>query len=166
MIGTAIEAKKIKQIILVAVIVLSYLIINNIFNLETKITDHYKNLFYFCADKKGIDSYQAFFDGNTPRDYEVARYLRMNTSKKDQIFIWGNNAQLYKMSEKTPPMRYTVAYHILYFPTGVDEMKNMVKNKKPQFIVIMPNVPEIPMTLDNYVEKIDIHGVKIYEKIL
>ena len=33
-----------------------------------------------------------------------------NISKKsDNIFIWGNNAQVYKLTEKLPPGRYTVA---------------------------------------------------------
>lgn len=166
LIGAAIYAKKFQKIILAITLLIVYLIINNTFNLETKITDHYKNLYYFCSDKKDLANYQAFFDQGVPRDYEVARYLRLNTNKNDKVFIWGNNAQLYKMINKTPPMRYTVAYHILYFPTGVEEMKKMLNDKKPEFIVIMPNVPEIPTNLENYTEVRDISGTKIYEKIL
>lgn len=166
LIGAAFFTKKIQRIIIVFILLIVYLIINNTFDLETRISDHYKNLYYFCSDKKDLNSYQSFFDGGVPRDYEVARYLRMNAGKDDKVFIWGNNAQMYKLIDKTPLMRYTVAYHILYFPTGIDEMQKMLKEKNPEFIVIMPNVPEIPTTLENYIEIRDINGVKIYEKIL
>ena len=135
-------------------------------NFKGKIIRHYTNLLQFCSDKKDLASYQAYFDGNTPRDYELARYIRMNTKKDESIFVWGNNAQLYKLSEKTPIVRYTVAYHITGFPLGLKDTENAIKNKKPKFIILMPNVAEFPFSLSNYNERIDIRGAKIYEKVL
>lgn len=164
MVGTIIEEKK-TRVLLAIFLVVGYLAIINTFNLKGKIIQHYTNLIAFCSDKKDVASYQAFFDSNTPRDYDLARYIKANTTKDDSIFIWGNNAQVYKLSEKTPIMRYTVAYHITNYPTGLSEMENAIRTKEPKLIVIMPNVPEFPMKLINYEEKIDIRGVKIYEKV-
>ena len=164
MVGTIIEEKK-TRILLIIFLVAGYLAIINTFNLKGKIIQHYTNLIAFCSDKKDVASYQAFFDGNTPRDYDLARYIKANTTSDESIFIWGNNAQVYKLADKTPIMRYTVAYHITNYPTGLSEMENAIRTKSPKLIIVMPNVPEFPMNLASYEEKIDIRGVKIYEKI-
>ncbi len=165
MVGAIIEEKK-TRIVLIIFLVIGYLAIVNIFNLKRdKLINHYTNLIAFCSDKKDASSYQAFFDGNTPRDYDLARYIKAHTTKDESIFLWGNNAQIYKLAEKTPIMRYTVAYHITNYPTGLSEMENAIRTKEPKLIVVMPNVPEFPMKLINYEEKIDIRGVKIYEKV-
>lgn len=164
MIGTIIEEKKTRALLAIFLIV-GYIAVINTFNLKGKIIQHYTNLIAFCSDKKDVSSYQSFFDGNTPRDYDLARYIKANTTKDESIFIWGNNAQVYKLAEKTPIMRYTVAYHITNYPTGLSEMENAIRTKEPKLIIIMPNVPEFPMKLINYEERIEIRGVKIYEKV-
>lgn len=161
--GTIIEEKK-TRIFLSVFLVIGYLLVINTFNFKGKLIQHYTNLIAFCTNQKDVSSYQAFFDRNTPRDYEIAKYIKSNTAKDESIFIWGNNAQVYKLSEKTPIMRYTVAYHITNYPTGLFEMKNAINNKKPKLIIVMPNVPDFPFPLINYDQKIDIRGVKIYEK--
>lgn len=163
MIGLAIYEKK-ARISASAVIIISYLLINHSFNLKFEFFSYYSNLIAFCSGKKDISSYQSFFDKNTPRDYELAEYIKMHTGKNDFIYIWGNNAQLYKLSNKTPITRYTVAYHSTNFPSGIAEMKNAIKTKKPKLIIIMPNVPPFPADLSEYNEKINIKNATIYEK--
>lgn len=164
MIGTIIEEKR-TRIFLLVFLIAGYIAVINTFNLKGKIVQHYANLIAFCSNKKDTTSYQSFFDRNTPRDYELARYIKANTNENESIFVWGNNAQVYKLAEKTPIMRYTVAYHITNYKTGIIEMQSAIKNKKPKLIIIMPNVPEFPLPLINYNEKINIREVKIYEKV-
>lgn len=164
MIAAIIEEKK-TRIFLIVFLIAGYIAVINTFNLKGKIIQHYTNLIAFCSSKKDVSSYQSFFDRNTPRDYELARYVKANTTKEDSIFIWGNNAQVYKLAEKTPIMRYTVAYHITNYPTGLTEMDIAIKTKKPKFIIVMPNAGDYPLSLTDYDKKINIRGAEIYEKI-
>jgi hypothetical protein len=164
MIGAIIADKK-ERLLLIAFLIIGILAVHNTFKLNVKkVVPYYMNMVNFCGNKKDVASYQGFFDWNTPRDYELARYIKSNTNSEDRIFIWGNNAQLYKLSDKTPIMRYTVAYHITNYKTGISEMENAIKNKKPRLIIVMPNVPEFPLPLTGYEEKINLKDVLIYEK--
>ncbi|TXH54008.1 MAG: hypothetical protein E6Q89_08660 [Bacteroidia bacterium] len=165
LIGAIIELKR-ERVFIITVFFVGYIIINNSFNFfDEKFLNYYSNLVSFCQNKKDVNSYQSFFDPITPRDYELARYINMNTQRDESIFIWGNNAQLYKLTNKTPLLRYTVAYHITGYPTGIEEMKNAIDKKKPELIIVMPNVGEFPYSLNNYQEKINIGGAIVYEKI-
>lgn len=165
MIGAILSSKKEKFFILLFLLI-GLLAVLNTFKLKAKFIPYYSNLIAFCSDKKDLTSYQSFFDGNTPRDYELARYIKSNTKKSDSIFIWGNNAQVYKLSNKIPIMRYTVAYHITNYTTGISEMENAINTKKPKLIILMPNVPSFPLPLNDYNEKINIRNATIYEKVL
>lgn len=143
-----------------------FILVYSNFKLYEKIIPYYSNLLEFCSDKKDVDSYQSFFDDITPMDYKIASYIRANSKDSDSVFIWGNNAQVYKLSDRIPLFRYTVAYHILGYETGVKEMETAINKKQPKIIVVMPNVPKYPLTLLKYERKIDIMGAIIYEKIL
>ncbi|MBI2621124.1 MAG: glycosyltransferase family 39 protein [Candidatus Levybacteria bacterium] len=164
MIGVSISARK-ERFFLIILLALSIVAILNTFKLKAKFIPYYSNLISFCTNKKDVSSYQSFFDRNTPRDYELARYIRANTSSNESIFIWGNNAQVYKLSNKIPIMRYIVAYHITNYPTGFTEMQNAINSKRPKLIIVMPNVPPFPLSLNEYNEKINIRNATIYERI-
>ncbi|MBI4098131.1 MAG: glycosyltransferase family 39 protein [Candidatus Levybacteria bacterium] len=165
MIGLLFFAKK-ERFFILLFLLLSLFAVSNTFKIKAKFIPYYSNLIAFSNDKKGLNAYQSFFDGNTPRDYELARYIKANTAEQDSIFIWGNNAQVYKLSNKVPIMKYTVAYHITNYPTGVLEMENAINTKKPKLIIVMPNAPAFPLPLSNYNEKINIRNAQVYEKVL
>lgn len=164
MIGAIINYKK-ERIILTIILIISFFVINYAFVLNTGIVKYYANFIDYYLYKKSTFEYQSFFDKRTPLDYQIASYIKANTTKEDEVFIWGDNAQVYKISEKTPILRYTVAYHITYFPLGIENMKDALTSKKPKLIVIMPNAPKFPLPLSNYSEKMDFQGARIYEKI-
>lgn len=164
MIGAIIQYQK-ERLALFTVLVLGFLSVAFIFDFKGEIVKYYSNFIDFTLNKKDITSYQSFFDRNTPRDYELARYIRANTGPNDTVFIWGDNAMVYKLADKTPLLRYTVAYHITNFPPGVKNMKDAIEEKKPKFIILIPNDSKFPLSLNNYNEKINIRGAQIYEKI-
>lgn len=164
LIGVAISETKYRLFYLL-ILILSFILVYNHFGYYEKITSYYGNFAAFCGNKKDVSTYQRFFDKKTPLDYELASYIKTNSTASDKVFIWGNNAQVYKLSDKIPLIRYTVAYHITNFPTGVTEMENAIKTKKPKLIVIMPDMPEFPVSLKDYTAKINMKGAIIYEKI-
>ena len=135
------------------------------FNFYTKTIFYYQNFSAFILNKQNVTSYQKFFDGSTPRDYEIANYINLYTKKSDNIFLWGNNAQVYKMINKLPPGKYATAYHITGYKDGFSNTKAGLAISKPKFIILMPNVSRYPFSLAGYDNKINIEEVSIYEKL-
>ncbi|MBI4097202.1 MAG: phospholipid carrier-dependent glycosyltransferase [Candidatus Levybacteria bacterium] len=137
------------------------------FDLTTykKTSSYYANYLSFITGNKSVSEYQRFFDSDVPRDYELARYLRSRPDRDNGVFIWGNSAQIYALSGMLPPGRYTVAYHIAYFGSQTkEEMANVLAKKKPEYIVIMPDIPDYPFSLEEYRQKIMIQDSTIYER--
>lgn len=165
MIGAVSEKKE--RFLTLLILLFTIIFISKTFIIKTKkIIPYYLNLISFCMDKKSVDDYRAFFDKRTTKDYLLANYIKSTTDKNDKVFIWGNNAQVYKLTDKTPIFRYTVAYHAINFPNGILEMKNAIDNIKPKYIVIMPDVPAFPLALSDYEERGNIENIIIYEKTL
>ncbi len=135
------------------------------FSFYIKTIFYYQNFISFQMGSKSTYSYQRFFDRNTPNDYDLAGYINSHSKPSDKIFIWGNNAQVYKLTEKLPPGRYTVAYHITNYNDGFENTREGLLKNPPKFIVIMPNVSIYPFGLSGYFNKINLNGIQIYEKI-
>lgn len=134
------------------------------FGFYVKTIFYYQNFMSFLLGQKSVYSYQRFFDKNTPNDYDLAGYINSRSIPSDNIFIWGNNAQVYKLTGKLPPGRYTVSYHITNYKDGFENTKNGLLVSDPKFIIIMSNAPTYPFSLSNYFLKINLNGIEIYEK--
>lgn len=145
-------------------VVILFLLIKN-FWLYTKIIPYYQNYIDFISNRKSVFAYQKFFDGKTPWDYELASYLRSHTKDTDGVFVWGNNAQVYKLVNKLPPGRYTVAYHMRSSEKTIKETISAIEKKQPKFIVVMAGEPAIPYSFPQYVQKFVIDKAIIYENI-
>lgn len=135
------------------------------FSFYIKTAFYYQNFVSFLLGGKSVYQYQRFFDRNTPNDYDLAGYINANTKREDKIFIWGNNAQVYKLTEKLPPGRYTVAYHITSYKDGIENTKAGLIKDPPKFIIVMHNVSPYPFGLSGYYYKLNLNGIEIYEKI-
>ncbi len=163
MIGLFLLSKNFSR--LAGVLVLStFIAILLSFGFYFKTVFYYQNFFSFMLNQQSVTSYQRFFDGNTPRDYEIANYLNLYTKSSDNIFIWGNNSQLYKMTNKLPPGKYAAAYHITSYKDGSSNTKKGLAITSPKFIIVMPNVSSYPFSLAGYDRALNIEGVTIYEK--
>lgn len=134
------------------------------FTFYIKTIFYYPNFISFLIDGTRVNSYQKFFDGSTPRDYEIANYINYHSNPKDNIFIWGNNAQVYYLTNKLPPGKYAVAYHITNYKDGYSNTSDGLNLNKPRFIIVMTNVSPYPFSLSGYNQVINIDKVVIYEK--
>lgn len=132
------------------------------FDIYKKNLSYYQNFLAFVNGKKDLSSYQTFFDSDMPRAYEVAQFLKMHTKKNTIVFIWGNPAQVYKMSETLPPGRYTVAYHITGSKESMEETAKAITVKKPKFIVLISS-RNYPFNLSSYRYVYSVQGAAIYE---
>lgn len=127
--------------------------------------NYYQNFISYLKNDITTTSYQTFFDRNTPVDYEVALFIKPKLGKDDTIFVWGNNAQLYQLTDVVAPTKYVVAYHISSYSDGVINTINAIEASRPKYIVVMHNIGPIPFPLINYSKKININTVEIYERI-
>lgn len=125
---------------------------------------YYKNYIEFITGKNDITAYQLFFDRNTPRDYEIASFIKLNSVNNEKIFLWSDSAQVYALSNTQPIGKYVVAYHMTFYKDGIDEAKRNIEIYKPRFIIQTADYPEIKNFLSSYDLRYRIQGVTIYER--
>jgi hypothetical protein len=124
---------------------------------------YYQNFISYVSGKKSAVAYRNFFDRNTPRDYAVAEYLKRNAKKNEPIFLWGDSAQIYYLSDTLPVGRYAVSYHIIT-PETIAETEAVFVTNPPRFLVVMPTSQPLPFTIHNYTYKLTIKDTAIYER--
>ncbi len=154
-----------KVIALIFLISLSVVIRGFGFSRFDKGIGYYQNFISYVMGQRTMTSYQAFFDQDTPSDYEIARFIKPKLNKNDTIFVWGNNPQLYQLVGVVAPTKYVVAYHISNYKDGPATTKQGLDQTKPKFIVIMASNNSIPFSLINYSRIININNATIYERI-
>ncbi len=130
-----------------------------------KTTEYYGNFLSFLINNKTVDEYQQFFDKRVPQDTGAALYVKNHLPKNASVFYWGNSAQMYVLSGKLPPGRYTVAYHSLLNTQTLKETQKDLEREKPHFIVILPDMGTFPYPMYNYAHRVTLQGVEIYERI-
>lgn len=125
---------------------------------------YYQNFIDFISNAKSIKSYYRFFDKNTPRDYAIAEFIRVNTDEKETVFLWSDSAQIYALSNKLPPGKYAVSYHVTFYKNGIQETMQAIDNVKPKYIIETKNTREGYIFLQNYRLKSVIKEALIYER--
>jgi hypothetical protein len=125
---------------------------------------YYQNVLSFLSGHEKVRDYQAFFDPETPRDYDVVSYINHHASSQDQIFIWGDSPQIYALTKKLPPGRYTVSYHIIEHENAFEETQAAIDKTKPKFIITLSEAPPLPFRVSNYSGIYGIKGAAIYER--
>ena len=126
---------------------------------------YYENYFSFISSKKSVLDYREFFDRKTPIDYELTFLLKPKLDRNDSVFIFGNNAQVYKMLGVLPPGKFIVAYHILQDKKRISDTEKALLKAKSKFVIVMPEQKKIPFSLVRYREKANIQNALIYERI-
>lgn len=124
---------------------------------------YYPNFIQYITGFKDVNSYQAFFDGRTPRDYKIAEYLDLKLESNEEVFIWGNSAQIYVLSDTLPVGRFGVAYHILTY-SAFEETQKAIDTQKPRFVVIMEDEPFQNISLKDYTYRMSLDKTIIYER--
>ena len=77
---------------------------------------YYQNFLSFISRKINRRQYFAFWGNQVNRNYLLAKFIRESTTPKERIFVWGGEAAcIYALSQRLPPGRYTVNYHIYDF---------------------------------------------------
>lgn len=163
LVGSIIETKNIRILkIIISGIILIIIYLN--FGIYNKTSGYYQNYIDFVLFNKKIDEYHAFFDVNTPRDYELARFIETFTNNKESVFLWSDSGQIYALSETLPPGKYIVAYHITYYNNAVDYMVEQISKTEPRYIIKTKDSPEFRNFIPSYILKYKVANSDIYER--
>lgn len=147
----------------IIVFITPLVLINKNFNFYTKIFPYYNNYFEFLTEKKSVQKYQAFFDKATPVNYKIAEFIRNNTARHESVFLLSDRSPIYFLSDKLPPGRYIVEYHISFYNDAVAETQKALNEKKPKYIIVTKK-RFLGDFVKNYVPKYQLDGVDIYER--
>ncbi|MBI4100623.1 glycosyltransferase family 39 protein [Candidatus Microgenomates bacterium] len=120
-----------------AIIIFTFYLIGSRFWLYGKTFTYYENFFSLIAGKKSVEDYYSFWGNHVNRDYQVAQFLMAKNGGSDPIFIWGDNAQIYALAKKPVVGRYSVAYHITFYPQAYQETIEALSQKQPRYIIIL-----------------------------
>jgi len=134
------------------------------FHLYLKSIDYYLNYVKFIANKEKVMDYEAFFDKNTPRDYDIAHFIGMNVKHNESVFLWSDSAQIYALSNKLPISKYIVAYHITFYKNADIITKQQIDKVRPKYIIQTIEQPLLDGILSSYQLRYIMEGVKIYER--
>ena len=131
----------------------------------------YRNRGYYKAFYLNLNDRQVFVDhfGNhVSRNQKIVSYLSKYSPTDNSVFVWGDSPFIYSDLNILPPLKYTVAYHIVDF-SGYQTTMDALKISLPSFIVYYP-MSDRPFTdLDQFIGKFyfldnQIDNVLIYQK--
>lgn len=95
---------------------------------------YYQNFLSFVTGNKTHNDYLVYFDSKTPTTYKIAQSLVASTRPQDRIFIWGTNPELYALTRRLPPGRFTTSFHITDFNGNAETMAALAKTP-PEYII-------------------------------
>lgn len=109
----------------------------------------YYQAFYLSGS---VTKFHNYFGQDVVDTYQIDQYIQKNSSIKDHIFVWGDMPYIYTLSNRLPPGRYTVAYHILDF-NGYEETMIGLKTYPPKVIVYKQMDGRQFSQLDEFIKK-------------
>jgi len=99
-----------------------------------------------------------WFDGRTVTNYKIANQISGNN-----LFVWGDNAFIYVLSQIPPTTKFIQAHHLTTInPKNYGLIIEQIKIKKPEFIVVVRPVrfpfPGLEEQLDKNYQLVRIIG--------
>ena len=161
--GMIFETRKMRAINIILIALLS-LIGYFHFKIYRKNILYYVNAFQMVTGSKSITDYEMFFDKNTPRDYNIANFIKSNIKNDESIFLWSDSPQIYALSNKLPIGKYIVAYHITFYKNADIITKEQLNRSQPRYIIQTVNEPLGEELISSYKLKYIMEGTKIYER--
>ncbi len=163
LVGNLFEDKKTRVVSLIIVASISLLAYFH-FQVYQKNIRYYMNYLNFVTSQSTADSYEAFFDWSTPRDYALASFIKENVRQDERIFVWSDRAQIYALSNQLPIGKYVVGYHITFYKDADVITKEQLDMVRPKYIIQTFEQPMKSTLLNSYKLRYIMDGAKIYER--
>ena len=98
-------------------------------------SDYYLKFTNLISKKISGEQYMESFGSRTISDYDISGIIKRLTSEKDTVFVWEDSAQIYALSDRLPPIKYTSGYHINDF-SSINETVTQLGKNKPKVVVL------------------------------
>lgn len=131
-----------KNLLVFIVFVLVLFVLRNQFERAFRLSTvpYYKNFINYSIGIKSWQEYVNFFDRNTLKTYEIAKYVRQNTDEDDSIFVWDDASNIYVLSGRKPATKFIQAHHLtLVGSENYELVISDLKKNKPKLILVDPN---------------------------
>jgi len=152
--------KLIMAISAIGLLIFSYIYFNFWFY---PITPYYKNFISWATGNKITEEYLMYWGHGVKENYKLAEFIKKTSDPEKPIFIWGEGSCLYAISDRLPPAKYTVNYHIFDF-NGFDETLLAIKEKGVPIIIKLKDEkqvwPELEQLLKTNYFPLKIDGVE------
>lgn len=130
---------------------------------------YYANFAGFITGKIPLETYRSSFDWRVNRNYQIAKYIKLHSTRADKIFVWGDEPAIYALSQRLPVGRFTVAYHIIDFGSREDTLAT-INAEKPLYIVLMESERRefdnlVAFVSANYLTVSTIEDATIYRRL-
>ena len=130
---------------------------------------YYENFLGLMTANSTIQQYNDFFDKRVNRNLAIVSYLQEHATPGSYVLVWGDEPWIYPLAGIVNPTRYNVSYFAYEVPTGLDEVANAVRARKPRFVVWTKNKPLYPKLKDeldaHYRVVIAVENADILERI-
>lgn len=111
---------------------------------------YYSNFYSYTIGQKSKADYRNYFGSQTNDIYQISDFINTNTNSTDKIFVWGDQAYIYALSNRLPSSKYVASYHIADF-NGYQSTMNKIKASLPKFIVYYSMLGRSFSDLDNFI---------------
>lgn len=108
---------------------------------------YYENFLAWSVGGSNQAGYFARFDPRTPRNYEIARFIKERAMSEDRLFVWGDNPELYALTKLIPATRYVASYHIRDLQ-AYGEVEKSLSSNPPRFIVTTSSPGDFPQLVN------------------
>ena len=99
--------------------------------------NYYQNWWDYVSERKSWEDYVSAFDRRTLNSYAIANYLIPRTYPLDPVFVWGDAAFVYVLSNRPTATKFIQAHHLTTIdPKNYDLVIEKLKEVKPKFILV------------------------------
>lgn len=129
---------------------------------------YYQNFLEFTLKEKSWENYTNFFDGRTLNSYHLGDYLVQNTDDNDPIFVWGDAASIYVISQRPPATKFIQAHHLTTIdPINYKLIIQRLETVQPKFIIVSRPTFAFPqleaLLVKNYKEVRNFDYLHVYQ---
>ena len=130
---------------------------------------YWQNFIAFMSGKKGLNSYNDFFDGNVNSIMALSDFLSLNSASGKYVYIWGDYPWLYAIANVKNPTRYVTSFHVFGVPQGKEEVMTSLAENPSAYIIKPPNSIGYFETLerlinDEYTYLVGVENSKIWAR--
>lgn len=98
---------------------------------------YYSNFLDYVSERKSWEDYVSYFDRRTLDDYAVANFIAANTYQNDPVFVWGDVASIYTVSERPAATKFIQAHHLTTIDSrNYDLILQRLLKYQPKYIVV------------------------------